>query len=275
MHVRCGPWLLALTLGVVASACARENPAFDGARETLGSVDDDDGPSSGGDGPQTSGVPDESGDEEGLLLCDLQGGIDMDIKVPQPCGETNDALDTYEHWFNVVSASQSSWQVQFCTANCGDCEPLAAALTFAPLPVAELAGPDTCLRMAARRLGTGDDCSYQAATVQNMSNNGEVLIVARRTELLEIPELASNTGLLGFAPSLVVDEACTCDETPDSCCAGQAPSLYAYDVAGVEIPVGETASVSIGGRSFEFWAFDAFSPGGCDQTRVVWALTPG
>jgi hypothetical protein len=265
----------AVFAGLLAPACVRDNPAFDSPEETVGGNGEVD-PSSGDTNPQTSGVPDESEDEEGLLLCDLAGGIDMTIKVPQPCGETNDVLDTYEHWFNVVEASGSDWQVQFCTAECGECEPLAFELTFAPLSVADLAGPDTCLRMAARRLGEGDDCDYQAATVQNMSNNGEVLIVARRTELLEVPELASNTGLLGFAPSLVLAETCDCSETPDSCCDGQAPILYAYEVGGIQIPVGEAAAVNIGGREFEFWAFDAFSSGDCGaETRVVWALTAG
>lgn len=262
-------WVLSTPLVLVASlACTRENPAFDpptdtDALDTSDSVDEGD--------PSTTAVPDTG---EGPLECGIEGGVDMSIKVPQPCGETNDVLGTYEHWFHVVEAAGSTWQVQFCTADCGECEPLAAGLTFAPLPVADLAGPGTCLRMAARRLGAGDDCDYQAATVQDMTNNGEVLIVARRTELLEIPELGTNTGLLGFAPSLWLDEACDCGEVPEACCGSQAPSLYGFDVGGTQIPVGETQPVTLGGRSYEFWAFDAFQSGDCGaETRVVWALT--
>jgi hypothetical protein len=62
--------------------------------------------------------------------------------------------------------------------------------------------------------------------------------------------------------------------TPDSCCGSEAPVLYAYDINGLLIPVGNSQGVTIGQREYEFWAFDAFKPGECDAAiNVSWALT--
>ena len=259
----------ATCVGAATIGCTRDNPAFDPdggdtqAQETVSEGVDTD-----------AETPSESGEEESPMLCGLEGGKDMSIKVPQPCGETNDELTLYEHWFQVVEAGGSTWSVQFCDEACGECEPIPADLTLAPLSVADLAGPGACLKLAARRLGTGDDCNYHALSIVEPAATGRVVVLARRTELLELPELPTNTGLLGFEPQLVFDQACDCAETPDSCCGNLAPTLYAYEVGGTVIPVGGRETVTLGQNNYEFWAFDAFDSGECNGgARMVWALT--
>jgi hypothetical protein len=248
------------------AGCTRENPAFDtgdvagsetGSSDTLDERD----------------LPSESG-EESTALCELEGGTDMTIKVPQPCGETNDVEGLYEHYFHVVEAVDSTLSVQFCTAGCAECEPLAGDLLLSPLPVAELAAPGACLLMKGRRLGTGDDCNYHAISLQDVTAGGAMLVLARRTDLLELPPIETNTGLFGWEPTLVVHETCDCAETPDSCCDGQAPTLYGYQVNGPDlVPVGITAPVVLGQRAYDFWAFNAFQSGECQAPiDVSWAL---
>ncbi|HLT36989.1 MAG TPA: hypothetical protein VK034_11910, partial [Enhygromyxa sp.] len=216
----------------------------------------------------------ETGDEGTSMTCELVGGMDMLIRVPQPCGETNDMLDTYEHWFQVVEAGGSTWSVQFCDESCLECEPLAANLTLAPLPVADLAGPGACLQLSARRLGSGDDCDYHTLSIVEPGAAGRVVVLARRTELLELPPLDTGTGLMGFEPNLVEDETCDCAQTPDSCCGSKPATRYDYEVEGTVIPIGDSQTVFINQRGYQFWAFDAFRPGDCDApTRTVWALT--
>jgi hypothetical protein len=265
-------WLIGLAACLVSSACTRDNPAFDQPVETEGHETLADGTDEDDDQAE---LADESSEEQGPMLCGLQGGKDMNIKVPQPCGETNDELNVYEHWFKVVEAGGSTWTVQFCSEACGECEPIAADLVVAPLPVAELAGPDACLKMAGRRLGSGDDCSYHAISIIEPGAAGRVVVLARRTELLEIPGLASGTNLLGFNPQLSVADSCDCGETPDSCCGDQSPTLYDFQVEGAVIPVGENQIVTLGQNTpYRFWAFDAFNPGECNAgTRIAWALT--
>lgn len=250
--------------GAAATGCMRDNPAFED-EET------------GGD-PETAAdaghdLPTETSDDSSSS-CELAGGMDIEIKVPQPCGETNDMLGLYEHWFLVTAAAGSTWTVQFCTADCMECEPVAGELLLDPLPVAQLAAPNTCLLMKGRRLGSGDDCSYHAISIQDMSNNGAMLVLARRTELLELPPIDSSTGLFGWQPTLVIDQQCDCALSPDACCGSEPATLYAYQVEGSEpIPVGSMQPVTIGGRSYDFWAFDAYKPGECNATTSVsWAL---
>lgn len=251
---------------VAANGCTRDNPAFDnGVSET------------GGGGSDTvdsePDIPSDSG-EESTTSCELAGGMDMEIKVPQPCGETDDVLGLYEHWFHVAEAGGSTWSVQFCTEACAECEPVPGELILNPLPVTELAPPGTCLLMKGRRLGSGDDCNYHAVTIQDMTNNGAMLVLARRTDQLDLPPIDSSTGLFGWAPSLAVDETCDCAATPDACCNSQAPTLYEYVIDGTNVPVGSAEPVTIGGRNYDFWAFDAFQPGDCGApTNVSWALT--
>lgn len=256
-----------LVLGLCSIGCTLENPAFDEPTDTQSD--------STTDASTTANIPDlpPGTTDEGSSSCGLSGGQDMQIKVPQPCGETNDALDTYEHWFNVVEAAGSTWSVQFCSVDCLECEPLPADLVFSPLSVAELAGPGTCMLMNARRLGEADDCSYHTVTLQDMSAGGHMLVVARRTQLLQLPDIPSATGLLGFEPALVEVDSCDCVQDPDACCGGQAPTLYSYEVNGLQIPIGDVQPVSIGGRDYDFWAFDAFQPGECNAPiNLSWAL---
>lgn len=251
-----------------ATGCTRDNPAFDdGADESGGGSSDT--------LAEQPDLPSDDDSEESTASCELAGGTDMEIKVPQPCGETDDTLGLYEHWFQVIEAGGSTWSVQFCTEGCTECEPVPGELILNPLPVAELAGPNTCLLMKGRRLGSGDDCNYHAVTIQDMSNNGAMLVMARRTDLLELPPIDSNTGLFGWEPALLLEESCDCVATPDACCDGQAPTLYAYQVNGPDpVPLGSVAPVAIGGRDYDFWAFDAFQPGDCDASlQFSWALT--
>lgn len=258
--------LLICCAALAEIGCTRDNPAFeDEGAETEAQATVAEG---------TDELPSETGTSEDPPACALTPGTDMIIKVPQPCGETDDALGLYQHWFHVVEAGGSTWSVQFCNEGCLECEPVAANLELSPLPVAELAGPGACLQLAARRLGTGDDCNYHTVTIIEPSVGGRVVVVARRTELLEVPLLGSNTGLMGFDPGLVVDDTCDCASAPDSCCDGQAPTVYAYDVGGTQIPVGSNQTVVLGGRNYEFWAFDAYHSGECQApTQISWALT--
>jgi hypothetical protein len=262
---------LLICFAMAAAGCTRDNPAFDEPSETSGGSDTLD---------QRFDLPSDTNDtddtnEESPAMCELAGGVDMDIEVPQPCGETDDALGLYEHYFHVVEAAGSTWSVQFCPdQTCIDCEPVVADLVLAPLSVAEIAPPGACLLMRGRRLGAGDDCNYHAVSIQDMSNGGAMLVLARRTELLDLPPIDTNTGLLGWEPTLVVDETCDCAATPDACCDGQAPTLYAYQVNGpTPVPVGSVATVTLGQRSYDFWAFDAFQSGDCGAPiDVSWAL---
>jgi hypothetical protein len=251
----------------MAAGCTRDNPAFS---EPTGTGSDADSETT----DVREDIPTESG-EETPAACNLMGGMDMTIEVPQPCGENNAMLGTYDHWLHVVEAAESTWTVQFCNdPTCTDCEVLAGDLVLSPLPLSQLAGPGACLLMQGRRLGTGDDCNYHAVTIQDMGADGAVLVVARRTELLDLPPLASNTGLLGWEPNLVVHETCDCAETPDACCGDQAPTLYAYDINGTLIPIGLNQGVTLGQRDYQFWAFNAFHSGECDTPiDVSWALT--
>ncbi len=264
MHVRLGPLIgTAALVGVTAIGCTRENPAFDDPSETEGQDTD-----------SSAELPADTGEEAPDEVCDLVGGMDMTIKVPQPCGETNDSLGVYEHWFKVVEASGSTWSVQFCPSGCeGDCEPVPGDLVVSPLPVVDLAGPETCLLLTARRLGSGDDCDYHTLSIRDMSSDGSVLVLARRSELLDLPAIDPSSGLAGFEPGLVEADSCDCAVTPDACCEGQAPTLYSYEINGTVIPVGDTQTVTLGQQSYDFWAFDAFSSGACDAPiNLTWAL---
>ncbi|MFO7566852.1 MAG: hypothetical protein R6X02_29685 [Enhygromyxa sp.] len=260
----------AVIVGVATPGCTRDNPAFDADDE----AQSHETAAEGTEADTNDELPSESGEEESPMLCGLEGGSDMIIKVPQPCGETNDSLALYDHWFEVAEASGSTLSVHFCQEACAECEPIPADLTLSPLPMDELVGPGACLRMQARRLGEGDDCNYHAVSIQEPAAAGRVVVLARRTELLELPELETHTGLFGFDPQLLRAEGCDCEETPDSCCGTAAPTLYDYDVNGTVIPLGQTQTVSIGQNNYEFWAFDAFDTGECDVgTRIAWALT--
>lgn len=251
--------------------CTRDNPAFDPNEDTQGEAGQD----TIADG--TDELEPETGDESTPLSCGLEGGVDMNIEFPLPCGELNDNLNLYERWFNVVGATGSTWSVQFCKAGCveEDCTPIPTDVLVEPLPVAELAGPGSCLKVLARRLGSGDECDYHTVIIQEPAAAGRVVLLARRTTLLEFPELETGTGLAGFEPELVIDEQCDCAETPGSCCGSEAATLFAYQVGGSVIPVGSPPqTVTINQQSYKFWAFDGFRPGHCNaQTRVVWALT--
>src|SRR5262245_50072180 len=102
----------------VAAGCTRDNPAFDE-------------PTGGEDGSGTTDIREDIPSEsaETPAACELMGGTDMTIEVPQPCGESNAMLGTYEHWFKVVEAAGSTWSVQFCLdQECLDCEMLIGEL---------------------------------------------------------------------------------------------------------------------------------------------------
>jgi hypothetical protein len=250
----------------VAAGCTRDNPAFD---EPTGSGAE-------GDSGTTDIREDIPGAEETPAVCELMGGTDMTIEVPQPCGESNATLGTYEHWFKVVEAAESTWSVQFCNdPACTDCEMLVGELVLSPLPVEQLAGPGACLFMQGRRLGTGDDCNYQAVTIQDASAGGDVLVIARRSELLELPPLETNTGLHGWEPGVVEYQVCDCDETPEACCADQVRTLYAFNLNGTIAEVGgPNEGVLVAQRNYDFWPFNAFHSGECGAAiDVSWALT--
>jgi hypothetical protein len=265
MRARLGLLICSVTaIGTGPSGCTRENPAFDDPMATQATDADTIGDE----------LPPDTG--EGGQDCKLASGTDMTIKVPQPCGETDDNLDVYEHWFKVVGAVGSTWSVQFCDQGCLDCAPLPGDLEISPLPLAELAGIDSCLLVRARRLGTADDCNYQAISVEDSSASGGVLILVRRTELLDIPPLDPTTGLAGFAPGLVVDEVCDCDLSPDSCCGDLPSTVYNYEVNDTLIELGETVPVTINQRPYDFWAFNAYVSNECDAPiNLSWALTAG
>lgn len=256
-----------MALLTVAAGCPQENPAFSGTNETPGLTQDE---------SDSSEMPPDTG-EAGGELCALAGGVDMNIMVPQPCGETNDELAVYQHWFKVTEVDGSAWTVEFCEAECVACKTVPGQLVLEPLQLDTLAGPGTCLLFSGRRLGSGDDCSYHAVSVRDMSGGGVPLVLARRSLALEIPlfDLASEPTLASFAPELVPDQDCSCAGFAQPCCGAQGPTLSAFAVAEQTIPVGEDALVPLAGRDYDFWAFDAYAPGECGEQdpRVVWALT--
>jgi hypothetical protein len=264
-------------VSLVSLGCVMINPAFDEPVETQGSPETGDGDGDGDEHSVETG--DGDGGEESGLVCELGGGLDLHVDVPQHCGINNDPLDAYHHWFKVVAAQGSTWSVQFCLApGCAeeDCKTdVTSPLTISPLPLAELAGAGDCLEFTARRLDENDECNYHAITVRRVDIAGDhVVLLARRTEQLELPPVPSATGLHDFNPELLEVESCSCSEFPGSCCGSHQATLHAYGVDNHVIPVGAQQDLSILGREYTFWAFDAFSPGDCGgTTNIAWALT--
>jgi len=266
-------WVVCLLAIAADTSCTRENPIFGASGETAG-VDEE--------------LADEEllGDEDSPLetgdggaACELVGGGDMVVSVPHTCGVNDPNLGAYRHWFRVVAAAGDTWSVQFCELDfCADveCKHIVGQLQISPLPLAQLAQEGACLEVTARGFeDPNDECNYHAISVSSVGEaSSELIVLARRTELIELPPLATATGLADFEPELIDVESCSCAESPSSCCDANPTTVHAYQVGDVVIPIGENRDVTIQGRQFVFWTFNAFSPGDCDGgTDISWALT--
>lgn len=232
--------------------------------------------------PTDTGVADE---EEGPPMCELEGGEPIDIKMAPACRQED--FEVYDRWFKVVGAVDSSWEVDACTQpNCGGCvsavEP-PLTLTFSPIQVANLADVESCLRVRAHRRYpvNPDACEYHTAVVwdHTVGNIGVPILIARNDPNVAMPVLdaVSLPALAGFVPELVVDEQCSCDIYPGDCCDGvdPGPTVYEFGIGAQNtVPIDGKETLNFDVVAYEFWAFDAFETGICDEPpHVSWALT--
>ncbi|PRQ00578.1 hypothetical protein [Enhygromyxa salina] len=261
-----------ILLGVIAVAgCTLENPAFD---ETGGTQ---------GETSANTSVDTEAGSgEEGQpLVCGLDFGQPIQIKLPPTCNEDDD--QGYDRWFTVLGAAGSTWQLGACTnPNCDGCELFELPLTFAGIEVGQLASTGACLRVSARRRAplNPDSCEFDTVVVSEYANNvGAPVLIARNHDSVGLPVVDPAAGpmLDGFDPQLVLADQCACSEYPADCCdgVGPAPAVYEYDLGLADtIAIDERDTLTIDGVDYEFWALDASETGACDDPmRVAWTLT--
>jgi hypothetical protein len=274
MHAR-----LVLLSVITVIGCARDNPAFEGSTGTETSTSS----MSADTNTDTADMEAESSADGQPLMCELGGGQPMMIELAPQCAQ--DDLEAYDRWFNVLAVEGSTWWVGACTdPNCGGCQDQTQLpLSFAPIPVGDLAGPERCLRVMARRRDPAnpDSCSYGTVVVSDYTDSdvGVPILIARNDSTIAFPviEPAAGPMLSGFDPKFMPADTCPCADYPDDCCDGQdpAPTVFDLEIAtGNTVEVGQTGPVTLDTIEYEFWALDAFDTGQCDEPRhVSWALT--
>jgi hypothetical protein len=273
MHAR----LVLLSL-ITVVGCTGDNPAFESSAGTGAEMSSTDT-----DMATDTGMEVESGEDGQPLMCELGGGQPVMIELAPQCAQDN--LEAYDRWFNVLAVDGSTWWVGACTLpNCEGClDQTQLPLSFAPIPVGDLAGIGRCLRVEARRRNptNPDSCTYDTVVVSDHSDNnvGVPILIARNDMALALPVIdpAVMPMLSGFTPKFMSVQTCPCANYPSDCCEGQdpAPTVFDLEIAtGITVGLGQTGPITLDTVGYEFWAFDAFDSGQCDEPRhVSWALT--
>lgn len=234
---------------------------------TLGACSPAGADESDGTDSESSGEPADTGD----AVCELMGGTSLSIELPPPC-----TGDDFDGFFLVSETTDDAVMVTPClTADCAECaNSIPAPLKISPVPLAGVASPGTCLRVLANRAPTTnpDSCVYENIVVLQLDGDTELAIV--------VAPSSSEVGLpvdVGFLPFINPREWCSCYDFPDSCCETRDqvyPIVYDYHIGDQTVSVGESAAIGmVNGRTYEFFAFDAFMSGECgDPIHLAWAL---
>jgi hypothetical protein len=259
--IRAAAWVVAsASLG----ACTRNNPAFEtGGEETFGE---------GETGVETGeiGESDES-DTSTIAECEYDEGQALTIKLPQPCGETNDNTQRYEWSFLVVATTETGWIGGLCSdptdLGCaGDCPvDVVSAIELGPFDVSGLAGAGACLRIRAAQVDPAlESCNFDAVGIWDAQKP----IVIAGTQAVMIGDALDEAGQIAPLPVLAEDPVCAC---VDECCV-VSPGDYAFDVEGQNIPVGSSAVLA--NHPYVLHSLSAFNPTGCaEDLNQAWALT--
>lgn len=259
--VRAATWVVA---SASVLACTRDNPAFDSeGEETFGETDT---------GVETGEVGESNETDTSTIgECEYDEGQPLTIKLPQPCGETNDNTQRYEWSFLVVSTTATGWLGGLCSdptdLGCaGDCPvDVLSAIELGPFDPSGLAGAGACLRIRAAQADPAtESCNFDAIGIWDAQ---KPIVIASNGSLV-IGEALDEAGQIVPQPVLAEDPACACVE---ECCV-VSPGDYAFDVEGQTIPVGSSAPLA--NHPYEFHSLSAFNPSGCaDDLNLAWALT--
>jgi hypothetical protein len=266
---------------IFATACTRDNPAFDESTGTAGTTSDDDDPST-----TLTSVDVESGEgqEAPDPACDLQPGVPLEIDLgPAGCADTPDSYDRYHP---LVSIDGSTLLVGTCpqgSLGCSDqCEiAVPTPLSFSPLDLTGIAIAGDCLHVHARRQNPSnpDACRFQTVYIEGANDTTRrPIMIGRNSPGVVLPPVENSSPLVGFDPVLVHQESCSCAEFPDACCEDVATTRYALDIGGqtgqqILVQIGESVPVEFPNDTYTFTTLDAFQLGDCDKpTQVAWGL---
>jgi hypothetical protein len=264
-------------LVLFACACTRDNPAFGESTSTAATTTDGDDTST----TRTTDVESGEGQEAPDPVCELQPGVPLEIDLgPAGCADTP---ETYDRYHPLVSIDGSTLFVGTCpldSVGCSDqCESdIPTPLSFAPLDLTNIAAPDDCLHIQARRLNPSnpDLCRFQSVVIES-ANTGtppRPLMVGRNASGVGLPPINDASPLVGFDPALVHVESCACADFPSECCDGVEPTVYALGIGQQDVVhIGETALLESPDGSYAFTTLDAFQPGECGKPRQeAWGL---
>jgi hypothetical protein len=254
--VRSASWLLAST---AALSCTRGNPAFETSGDETFTEDGD------------TRVETEDSDTGTIAECDYDEGQALTIKLPQPCGETNENTLRYERSFLVVTATSNGWSGGLCSdptdLDClGDCPiDVPQSIEIGPFDVSGIAGAGACLRIKAAQIDpTLESCSFDTIGIWQ----GATPIVVAAHGSAVIGEALADAGAIVPQPVLAENPACDCVE---ECCV-VSPGDYAFDVEGQQIPVGSSAQLAA--HPYMFHSLSAYNPTGCaENLEQAWGTT--
>jgi hypothetical protein len=255
--VRLAFWSLA---SVSTLACTRGNPAFEtSADETLGESE------------TTAEETDEGTDTGTVAECEWDEGQTATIKLPQPCGETNENTLRYERSFLVTSTTENGWLGGLCSdpldVDCmGDC-PTAVpqAIEVGPFDVGGIAGAGACLRIHAVQADpSNESCSFDAIGIWQ----GETPIIIASNGVVNVGEAMMDSGLTSVASILAEDPPCECVED----CCQVSPGDHALAANGQTVPVGSPTQLA--DIPYVFHTLSAYDPTGCaGDLKQAWAMT--
>lgn len=267
-------------LVVFATACTRDNPAFDESTGTAGTTTDDPTTTTLSSADVESGEGQEAPDP----ACDLQPGVPLEIDLgPAGCADTPESYDRYHP---LVSIEGSTLLVGTCpqgSTGCSDqCEiAVPTPLSFSPLDLSGIALPGDCLHVHARRQNPSnpDACRFQTVTIEATDvSTRRPIMLGRNAPGVVLPPVDTTSPLVGFNPVLVHVESCSCADFPDDCCDDVATTVYGLDIGGQSgeqniVHIGETVPVVFPNDTYAFTTLDAFQLGECNKpTQEAWGL---
>lgn len=290
-----------IVIGVFAVGCSMDNPAFETgaasgsevgtATDSSGSADGDEDNMSMGSAEAGSADGTADGTAEGQEapepLCPLDPGVPLQIDLgPGGCSGNDDEMYSTYRMFDSVSGSTIQAFGCMSLEDCSDCpmgmDSVAIPMSFGPLGLDGLAGvleANPCLKIIAHRENPAnpDACGFQTVLVESvsLSGNHQPVLLASNTPGVVLPTRDQMSGLAEFAPTLVDDEECSCNEYPEECCNGVPTKTLAHDIGMVNpITLGNhTTVVANNSVEYEFFALEGYAPGVCEEpTRAAWAL---
>lgn len=257
------------------SACTQANPAFVPDDETgLLVIDESDDEQ---DGSEASEASEEEGGECWLGPTDSP----LEIRFDHPCGVNANVggVEIYDYFVDVATVDGSTMTGFLCLepgceSQCDGMTPI--EFDVVPLPLDQVFGAGACVHVRANQHVDSPACEYQTLAMW-FGDDIAPSVVARSRDNLPLPLTQGAESIAAFSPTLVEVDSCACQDYPESCCDGvdNPPTEYAFDLPGLPepVPIGDVEALDLGIASYDFWALDAFTGGGCDaRAHVDWAL---